>query len=175
MPSRQRSLHALLGATLGLATGVTLSCEQGDFVTEYAAEVCRMVRDCGIELHLPKQTETLPATSECEVVVETYYLACDAGCQLDRAKARRCLRRLRDNECDPETGTISGEVQRDEAIPQVCSEVYEVCNGGNNQETQCSAPSGCSVGGRPGDDAVLMLGFLVLGVGRHRRWYRDHR
>lgn len=175
MQSRGRRLRVLLGTTLGLATGVTLGCLQGeDFVSEYAVEVCRMVRDCGTELHLPKQTEMLPATSECEAIVETHYYTCDEGCQLDRTNARRCLRRLRDNQCDPETGTISGEVQGDEAIPWICRSVYEECNGGDAQRNQCSAPSNCSVGGRPGDRALCMVVLLVLGARRrYFRWYRD--
>jgi MYXO-CTERM domain-containing protein len=160
----------LLGAALGLGMGVTLGCMQDeDFVPEFAAEVCRMVRDCGRELRLPNETDPLPATAECEALVEAHYSACGDSCFFRRNKARRCLRRLRNNECSVDDPATPQEEVGDESIPWVCDDVFSECEGGEDQAQQCAAPHGCAVSGRSGAGALPLIGLLLLGTWRRRR------
>jgi len=207
----------LVGSALGLATGITLGClQEDDFVSEYAAEVCRMVRDCGRELHLPGSSDVLPATGDCEAIVRAHYSSCGSSCVFNRDKARRCLRRLRDNHCpagddgtatdgtgtvgtgddavgdetagdgtatdgtasdgtasDDGAGGLNSDIFGDGLIPIVCSAVYEQCSGGEDQDTRCSAPSGCSIGSGAGGGWLALLGLVLLGT--RRRWYLDRR
>lgn len=154
--------RVLLGSALGLAAGVTVGCLQDeDFVAEYATEVCRMARDCGRELYLPGEEQPLPATEACESMIIAHYDTCRADCEFERAKARRCLRRLRNNECNTQDDS-------DEAIPLVCDAVFQPCSGGADQELDCGAPR-CSVGGSAGAGALPLLGLLLLGLRRRRR------
>ena len=169
--------RTLVGSALGLVTGSAIGCylhDEEDFVVEYAVEVCRMVRDCGRSLHLPGETDTLPATSACEDLVEAHYSTCTSSCDYRPSKARRCLRRLRDNECGKVVtgGGPNDEDKGDETIPLVCDDVFEQCEGGEDQAQLCNSPSGCAVGGRPGEGSWLALGLLVLGLGARRRWSR---
>ncbi len=173
MARRGRSLRMLLGMALGLSMGVTVGCLQDeDFVGEYATELCGMVRDCGVELTLPNATEPLPATSMCEALIEAHYSTCASDCFFRRSKARRCLRRLRDNQCtgEDEPGTLD-TVARDADIPGVCHDVFGECDGGFDQEDQCAAPTTtCSVTGRGGASSLSLpfLGLLLLGLRRRR-------
>jgi MYXO-CTERM domain-containing protein len=172
MAPRRRPLRTLLGAALGLSIGVTVGClEDEDFVGEYAVEVCRMVRDCGRELTLPNADAPLPATAACESLIEAHYDSCGASCNFRRAKARRCLRRLRENECAEDIVTTPEGDPADETIPWVCDDVFSECEGGEDQDQQCTAPRGCSVGGRSGAGASVLwiLGLLGLGATRRRR------
>ena len=173
MTPRRRPLRTLLGVALGLSIGVTVGClEDEGFVGEYAVEVCRMVRDCGRELTLPGADEPLPADSFCESMVEAHYASCSASCNFRRSKARRCLRRLRENECAEDVATTPEGEPADETIPLVCDAVFDECEGGEDQEIQCAAPRGCSVAGRSGAGAgagaLSLLGLLVLGWRRRR-------
>lgn len=168
MAPRRRPLRTLLGVALGLSIGITVGClEDEDFVAEYAVEVCRMVRECGRELSLPNADEPLPASELCESMVQAHYDSCGGSCHFRRNKARRCLRRLRGNEC--KDGVLSDENGvEDESIPLVCSEVFSECEGGEDHDQQCAAPRGCSVGDRSGTGALSLLGLLALGWRRRR-------
>lgn len=167
-----RSQRRLQRVALGLAVGMFAGClyQEEDFVAEYAVEVCRMVRDCGRELSLPGQSDPLPATAECEAVIEAHYSTCASSCEYRPPKARRCLRRLRNNECKGEVTTADPNDNEggDELIPVVCSFVFEQCES-PEQEDHCASVNGCSVGGRPGEGSLLALGLLVLGLGARRR------
>ena len=164
----RRTLRMLLGASLGLGLGMTLGCiEDEDFVSEYATEVCRLVRDCGRELRLPDQTDPLPATAACETLVEAHYSACGDSCNFRRGKARRCLRRLRNNECTSDDPALEDE--GDEAIPLVCDDVFNQCEGGLDQEDQCISPHGCTVSGRAGASAGLLWMLALVGLGARGR------
>lgn len=164
-----RLLRARWGSALGLGLGVLAGClhQEEEFVAEYAAEVCRIVRDCGRELHLPGEDETLPNNAFCEGRVEAHYSTCASGCEYLPAKARRCLRRLRDRDCDPNEGMLGD--RSEDSIPLVCDEVFEQCEGGEDQDSLCASPLGCAVGGRPGEGWFLALGLVVLGLGARRR------
>jgi hypothetical protein len=168
MAPRRRPLRTLLGAALGLSIGITAGClEDEDFVAEYAVEVCRMVRDCGRELTLPNADAPLPANELCESMVEAHYASCGTSCNFRRNKARRCMRRLRENECAEHILTTPEQEPADEMIPLVCDEVFSECEGGEDQNQQCAAPRGCSVADRSGASALL-LGLFVLGWRRRR-------
>lgn len=174
MAPRRRPLRTLLGAALGLSIGITVGClEDEDFVGEYAVEVCRMVRDCGRELSLPDADEPLPATDACEAMVEAHYSSCGSSCNFRRNKARRCLRRLRGNECADGVITNEDGDVADESIPLVCSEVFSECEGGEDHDLQCAAPRGCAVSGHPGAGAgagaLWLLGLVGLAARRRRR------
>lgn len=176
MARRRWRLYGLLGSAF--AMGVTLGClEDDDFVAEYATEVCRMVRDCGRELYLPvdpsepaAQRVLLPATGECEMMIEAHYSTCRSDCQFHRGKARRCLRRIRENVCDTENPDPSDE-NPDDDIALVCGQVFEECAGGPDQDEQCGRPS-CSVGAssQAGASVLWMLGLLGLGARGRRRY-----
>lgn len=177
MERRRWRLYGLLGSAL--AMGVTLGClEDDDFVAEYATEVCRMVRDCGRELYLPDdpsdltdEPQRLPATIECEGMMEDHYSVCQSDCQFHRGPARRCLRRLRENVCNPESSNDPSDENPDDDIALVCGQVFEECAGGPDQDQQCGRPS-CSVGAssQAGAGVLWMLGLLGLGArGRRRR------
>lgn len=175
MARRRWRLYGLLGSAF--AMGATLGClEDDDFVDEYAVEVCRMVRDCGRELYLPDdpadltdQRQLLPATAECEVMIEAHYSTCRADCQFHRGKARRCLRRIRENVCGSTNPDPSDE-NPDDDIALVCGQVFEECAGGPDQDEQCGRPS-CSVGAssQAGAGMLWMLGLLGLGARGRRR------
>ncbi|MCX4248074.1 hypothetical protein [Paraliomyxa miuraensis] len=173
-PRSDSGMGSVMGlAAGGLVAGVLAGClyHEEDFVAEYAVEVCRMVRECGRELHLPGESELLPATSACEGMIEAHYSTCISGCNYRPAKARRCLRRLRDNECEGEVVTADPDDDHDgdETIPLVCDFVFNECEGGDDQEIQCMSPNGCAVGERPGEGWLLGLGLLGLWwVGRRR-------
>lgn len=165
MATHTTLVRMLGGSALGLLVGTSVGClfQEDEFVTEYAAEVCRLVRECGRELRLPGESEPLPSTSACEDRIEAHYASCTAGCDYIPRKARRCLRRLRDNECNNPSGTVD-----DETIPIVCNDVFRECQD-DEQAQMCRAPSGCSIGDPRGSGSVLALGLLVLGLGARRR------
>lgn len=165
-------MRARWGMGLGLTLGILVGCTvEEDFVAEYATEVCRMVRECGRDLHLPGESASLPSTSECESMIEAHYGTCISRCNFRSAKARRCLRRLRNNECHGEVMTADPDdnLHADEAIPVVCDFVFNEC-GGDDEDIQCMSPNNCAVGERPGEGSLVALGLLVLGVSARRRW-----
>lgn len=156
--------------------GVTLGClQEDDFVDEYAVEVCRMVRDCGRALYLPddpgdldSDRVRLPATAECEPMIEAHYSVCRSDCRFNRAKARRCLRRIRENVCNPENGSDPSDEYPDDDIALVCGQVFDDCAGGPDQDQQCGAPS-CSVGASSRASAGLLWMLALLGLGTRAR------
>ncbi len=162
--------RGLLGLGLGLGIGVGHGCayrDQDVFAEHFGREVCRIVRECGHDYTLPGSAQKLPETSECETLAADYYTECGDRCAYDRAKARRCMRRLKRRGCDqPEPTDDSNEIFGDDNIPGACDEVYVGCEG----EDVCVAPQGCSVGhgARPGPLGIA-LGLWVVGVRRRRR------
>lgn len=165
----------LFGVLLGVALGSALGCslrDQDEFVTELAAEACRLQRSCGYALHLPDSDVLLPDDETCEPTVEAFYDSCGERCAYNIRKARRCIRRLEARTCEMDDPEAPPEPPPGDAsetdLPLVCDAVFTGCEGPD----ACMAPQAglCSVATRSDPaHAAWALGILGLGLWVRRR------